>query len=147
MAQQEANQRNIEIACEYFRRLDAASPDILDLFTDDVQIYFPKFGIGHGRDALLEMSSKLGEVVASSVHDFSDYLFIGSGDVLAVEGAVRGRLRAGQEWIPGVTPAGRFVDVFEFRDGLISRLHIYIDPDYGGEDEARFLWGREGREW
>jgi hypothetical protein len=32
-------------------------------------------------------------------------------------------------------------------DALISRIFIYMDPDYGGADAARFLCGREGRQW
>jgi len=30
----------------------------------------------------------------------------------------------------GKTPGGRFCNVFKFRDGRISSLHIYLDPDY-----------------
>src|SRR5215470_6729671 len=44
------------------------------------------------------------------------------------------------------TPGGRFCNVFKFRDGRISSLHIYLDPDYTGEDEARFRWGKN-RQW
>lgn len=53
----------------------------------------------------------------------------------------------GQEWAAGETPGGRFGNVFEFRDGLISRVYVYLDPDDLGEDEARFRWGREVRTW
>ena len=47
----------------------------------------------------------------------------------------------------GKTPGGRFCNVFEFRDNLIARVHVYLDPDYVSEDEPRFRWGREGRTW
>lgn len=40
----------------------------------------------------------------------------------------------------GETPGARFCNVFKFRDGRISSLHIYLDPDYTDEDEARFRW-------
>jgi hypothetical protein len=30
---------------------------------------------------------------------------------------------------------------------LISRVHIYLDPDHVSEDHPRFLWGLEGRSW
>jgi ketosteroid isomerase-like protein len=139
--------RQIEIAQEYFKRLDAGTPDLIELFTDDVQIYFPKFGIGRGREALGEMAMKLVGHIESAEHKFDTYLYAESGNVLMVEGTTKGRLRNGAEWSAGETPGGRFCDVFEFRDGLISRLHIYLDPDYGGYDEDRFLWGREGRNW
>jgi hypothetical protein len=29
------------------------------------------------------------------------------------------------------------------RDGLIQRLHIYLDPDYAGHDTARYPWLRD----
>ena len=44
-------------------------------------------------------------------------------------------------WTAGVTPAGRFCNAFGFKDGKIARLRIYLDPDYGGDDKGRFLWG------
>jgi len=33
-----------------------------------------------------------------------------------------------------------FCNVFKFRDGRISSLRIYLDPDGTGEDQARFRW-------
>jgi len=35
-----------EIVREYFRRIDRADPSLADLFADDVEVYFPKFGVG-----------------------------------------------------------------------------------------------------
>jgi ketosteroid isomerase-like protein len=91
------DQEKIKIAREYFMRADQGRPDILELFHEDAEIYFPKFGFGVGRNSFLEM--------------------------------VKG-----------------FDGTFKFRDGRISRLHIYLDPDYTGEDEARFRWGKN-RQW
>ena len=71
--------------------------------------------------------------------------FIPSGDALVVEGTSKGKL-AGKSWEGGVTPGGRFCNVFRFRDGLISSVHVYLDPDYTGDDEARFRWGKN-RSW
>jgi hypothetical protein len=79
-------------------------------------------------------------------HDFTNYNFIATGPYVVVEGTTRGRMR-GENWSAGETPGGRFCNVFEFRDDLIARVHVYLDPDYLGEDEARFRWGREGRIW
>ena len=52
----------------------------------------------------------------------------------------------GKSWAGGETRGGRICNVFKFRDGRISSLHIYLDPDYTGEDEARFRWGKN-RQW
>lgn len=137
----------IELAREYFRRLDAGSPELLALFAEDSEIYFPKYGIGRGRDQLLEMVMGLGGAIESVEHDTSTYRMTRAGDTVFVEGTTKGVLKSGERWAAGETPGGRFCNVFEFRGGLISRLAVYLDPDYGGRDEAGFLWGRSGRTW
>ena len=78
-------------------------------------------------------------------HDYDTLNFMPSGDFVAVEGTSKGRL-SGKSWAGGDTPGGRFCNVFKFRDGRISSVHIYLDPDYTGEDEARFRWGKN-RHW
>ena len=42
---------------QYFVRVDAGQASVLDLFTDDVQIYFPKFGIATGKAAFGELAT------------------------------------------------------------------------------------------
>lgn len=137
----------VKIANQYFAHLDAGSPQLVDLFTDDVQIYFPKFGLKHGKQALIEGLTGVGSVVESFEHVNDSFVYTFNGHRLAVEGATRGVLKNGIRWAGGETPGGRFCSVFEFRGNLISRLHIYLDPDYGGEDDDRFFWGREQRAW
>jgi hypothetical protein len=78
-------------------------------------------------------------------HDYDRLNFIPSADYLIVEGTSQGRM-SGKLWAGGKTPGGRFCNVFKLRDGRISSLHIYLDPDYTGEDEARFRWGKN-RQW
>jgi ketosteroid isomerase-like protein len=135
------------VAREYLRRLDAGDPTIVDLFADDATFYFPKFGLGHGKAQLLEMIGKLGEVVASIAHDTASAVFLQAGDMVVVEGVSKGVLRDGRSWEAGKTPAGRYADVFDVRDGKIVRLHVYVDPDYASDHDAAFLWGRDGRSW
>jgi ketosteroid isomerase-like protein len=138
--------RHIELAKEYFRRSDAGDPRLLELFHPELQFYFPKFGIGHGPQSVLDMVAGFAGQIEAIEHDFSDYLFVARDPHVIVEGTTRGRLN-GKDWQAGKTPGGRFCNVFEFREGLIVRCHVYLDPDYTGEDEARFRWGRDGREW
>jgi hypothetical protein len=40
---------------DYFRLADQRRPEILELFHDDAEVYFPTFGFGRGRQSLLEM--------------------------------------------------------------------------------------------
>ncbi|MGA8620612.1 MAG: hypothetical protein WB660_19065 [Candidatus Sulfotelmatobacter sp.] len=131
------DQEKIKIAREYFMRADQRRPDILELFNEDAEVCFPKFGFGFGWNSFLEM-----EYVQ---HDYDRLAFIPSADYLVVEGTSQGRM-SGTSWAGGKTPGGRFCNVFKFRDGRISSLHIYLDPDYTGEDEARFRWGKN-RQW
>jgi hypothetical protein len=42
------DQQKIKIAREYFMRADQGRPDILELFQEDAEVYFPKFGFGFG---------------------------------------------------------------------------------------------------
>jgi ketosteroid isomerase-like protein len=137
----------IATAKEYFRRGDAGRADLVDLFTDDVQIYFPKFGIGKGKEAIAELAGGLMGALDSIAHDIDSYLYHPSGNHLTVEGTTRGVAKNGLAWSGGETAGGRFCSVFEFRDGLIARMHIYMDPDYVSEDRGRFLWGVDGRRW
>jgi hypothetical protein len=138
---------HISLAQDYFRRADAGRADLVELLTEDCQVYFPKFGVRRGRDAMGELAGGMGSQFEAVEHDYSTYTFISSGAYLVVEGTTRGTMKNGKTWAGGETPGGRFCNVFEFRDGLISRVHIYLDPDYVSEDAPRFLWGREGRTW
>jgi hypothetical protein len=135
------------VAKEYFARLDAGDAQLVNLFTDDTHIYFPKFGIGRGHSALLEVLGGLGGAIQSVQHLSDSFVYTQAGDRLAVEGMTRGVLKNGARWAAGETAGGHFCNVFEFRGNLISRMHVYLDPDYAGEDKGRFLWGVQGRTW
>jgi hypothetical protein len=39
------DQEKIKIAREYFMRADQGRPDILELFQEDAEVYFPKFDL------------------------------------------------------------------------------------------------------
>ena len=135
----------IKIAREYLMRIDQGRADILELFHEDAEIYFPKFGFGFGRDSFLEMVRGFQGTLEYIQHGYDGLNFIPSGDFLVLEGISEGRM-SGKAWAGGRTPGGRFCNVFKFQDGRISSVHIYLDPDYTGEDEARFRWGKN-RQW
>ena len=139
-----SDQEKIVIAKEYFLRADQGRPDVLDLFHEDMEIYFPKFGFGQGRQSFLDFVKGFAGSLEFIRHDYDRLVFLPSGDHLVVEGSSRGSM-SGTSWEGGKTPGGRFCNVFKFRDGRISSVHIYLDPDYVGEDEPRFRWGRNRR--
>ena len=139
------DQDKITIAREYFMRADQGRPDILELFHEDAEIYFPKFGFGFGRNSLLEMVKGFEGSLEYIKHDYDHLTFIHSADHLVVEGTSHGKM-SGKYWAGGKTPGGRFCNVFKFRDDRIASVHVYLDPDYTGDDEARFRWGKN-RHW
>jgi len=92
------DQEKIKIAREYFMRADQGRPDILELFQEDAEVYFPKFGFGFGRNLILEMVKGFEDALEFIQHDYDRLTFIPSADYLIVEGTSRGRM------------SGKFVD-------------------------------------
>ena len=140
-----SDEKKIAIVRDYFRFADTGDPKLMDLFHADATLYFPKFGVGHGRASILEMVKGFTGVLEWMRHDGASFVFTPSGDRIAVEGLSEGKM-VGGTWKGGKSPGGRFCNVFEFRGDRIARLHVYLDPDYLGEDSTRFRWGRE-RNW
>ncbi|WP_250538923.1 MULTISPECIES: nuclear transport factor 2 family protein [unclassified Caballeronia] len=127
------------IALEYLRRLDRGAP-FFDLFDDNAEVYFPKWGIATGRAAFERLFADLGSIVAKFKHDLAYLNVIQQGDTVVVEGTSYGTTKGCVDWRAGVTHAGRWTDVFEIRDFKIQRCFIYLDPDYEGADTLRYPW-------
>jgi hypothetical protein len=137
-----------KIAAEYFRRGDAGQPDVVDLFTEDVEIFFPKFGVRRGKSAFFELATGLLSSLKSIAHYQDKLTYAVVGNKVLVEGTTHGETRSGARWEGGKTPGGRFCSVFEFNGRFISRMYIYLDPDYGSADRDRFLWPETAtRQW
>src|SRR6266436_3004596 len=102
------DQEKIEIAHEYFMRADQGRADILELFHEDAEIYFPKFGLGFGRTSFLEMVKRFEGSLEYIQHDYDHLTFIPSADYLVVEGTSQGRM-SDKSWAGGKTPGGTFL--------------------------------------
>jgi hypothetical protein len=135
------------VVIEYLKAFDRAGKtfdggSILDLFADDAQVYFPKWGLANGKKEIGQMFGDIGSTLKSILHHYSHFNFIFSGsDLVACEGTSEGEHRDGR-WRAGVPEhgAGRWCDIFEIRDWKIQRCFIYLDPDYAGKDTARYPW-------
>lgn len=135
------------VILEYFRAFDngGVTPEgvsILELFAEDAQVYFPKWGIATGRVQIGEMFQDLGARLVSITHDYAHFNWIFSGtDVVVCEGTSHGEHVDGS-WCAGSPDwgAGFWCDVFEVRDWKINRCFIYLDPDYGASDSSRYPW-------
>ena len=135
------------VALEYLKAFDnggvtSDGSSILDLFADDAQVYFPKWGLANGKPQIEKLFGDVGGTLKSIVHHYAQFNWVFSGaDVLVCEGTSHGEHRDGR-WRAG-TPewgAGRWCDVFEIRDCKIQRCFIYLDPDYAGRDTERYSW-------
>lgn len=131
------NDPRIEIIREYFRKVDTKDPSLLDLFTDDVEFFFPKFGPARGKAALARFAARIALDAATLTHDIDGLVFIVDGDRIAVEGREWGVTADGRAWPDGEISQGRFANIFEFDGLLISRTCIYVDPAFTSEDRRR----------
>ncbi|QCI67031.1 nuclear transport factor 2 family protein [Phreatobacter stygius] len=145
MAENSRDSERIAIIRSYFRKIDERDPSFFDDVAEDVQLFFPKFGIGHGKAALALFGERLGSDLESLSHDIDGFNVIVAGDTIVVEGQESGVTRAGLRWPDGVVSEGRFCNVFEF-DGLkIRRIHIYVDPDFTNSHDERVRLLRGGK--
>lgn len=140
------------VALEYLKAFDkggvtSTGGSILDLFADDSQVYFPKWGLATGKEQIGQLFGDVGATLKAILHDYAGFNWIMTGgDMFACEGTSFGEHQDGP-WRAGVTHAGRWCDVFEVRDYLIQRCFIYLDPDYAGLDTDRYPWlGNAGRD-
>jgi hypothetical protein len=131
----------IEAIKEYFRRGDTGEFPA-ELFAQNFQFYFPKYGVDHGAKAFFEMAGGVRcGIVNRAAHHIDDLFFIEQGNSVAVEGTTEGTDVDGVQWYGGSTRGGRFCSIFVFgQDGLIDRMHVYLDPDYTGRHKDGFVW-------
>ena len=127
----------LEVITAYFRGADNRDPAFLDVFTEDVELFFPKFGLTRGKVAVAEFGARLAAELESLEHDIPGLRTIVAGDTIVVEGTEAGITRSGLRWPDGVVSQGRFCDVFEFEGTLIRSVHIYVDPDFTSADRDR----------
>lgn len=130
----------IGIVREYIEQIDRnAFPK--NLFADGFQFYVPKFGVGYGISEFVEMADGFGSAYHNVSHVID--LVADCGSVVLLEGRTSGSGTDGSSWCGGNTPGGRFCSVFDINDdGLIVRMHIYLDPDYTSQDRKGFRWSR-----
>ena len=85
MPNAELTQERIAVATDYFRKIDSGDPTILDILTDDVVTYFPKFGVGYGKAEFMEVAKGLLGSLQRIEHDFDRMTFHVAGDHVIVD--------------------------------------------------------------
>ena len=134
------------VALEYLKAFDnggvtSTGGSILDLFAEDAQVYFPKWGLATGK---AEIGKLFGDVGGRSSRSLTTTRISTGSSPAATCLSSRARATASIRTVRGAREsrmgAGRWCDVFEIRDWLIQRCFIYLDPDYAGRDTARYPW-------
>ena len=52
---------------------------ILELFAEDAQVYFPKWGVATGRDEIGRMFGDVGATIKSILHDYDTFNYVMTG--------------------------------------------------------------------
>ena len=84
------------VALEYLKAFDhggitSTGGSILDLFADDAQVFFPKWGLATGKQQIGQLFTDFGGGITHILHDYATFNFIMTGtDVFAVEGTSAG---------------------------------------------------------
>ncbi|WP_309303015.1 nuclear transport factor 2 family protein [Vibrio alginolyticus] len=127
----------VGLVVKYFEKIDAGDPSYLDLFSEDVDFFFPKFGQAKGKSALVEFGNRIGSSLISIWHDIDGFQITTAGNKVIVEGQEGGVMSDGTSWPDNKVSTGRFCSVFEFEGKMISRMFVYVDPDFPSRDFER----------
>src|SRR3954449_8482269 len=81
------------VALEYLKAFDnggvtSTGGSILDLFAEDAQVYFPKWGVANGRAQIGEMFGGVGGRLKAIRHDYANFNWIMTpADTFVCEGS------------------------------------------------------------
>lgn len=137
-----ASTRPADVAVQYFRLVDSGDPSVIDLFTDDAQMFYPKFGYARGKEQIGAFARGLGRGISRLQHEIDGFTVITSGNYVVIEGAENGVTTSGVDFPDQTSSFGLFCNVFEFDGLLIKRVHVYVDPDFANTHEDGVAWGR-----
>ena len=137
MTDTDLSARRREIIRQYFRYVDTGDARILDLYTDDVELLFPKFGRTRGKDAMRTFGARMSAMLGRLEHDIEGLAFVEAGNTIVVEGREWGEMADGTPFPDGEISQGLFCNVFEFDGELIQAVRIYVDPDFTSRDQPR----------
>jgi hypothetical protein len=83
-----SGQDRISVVRSYFRLADQGRPEVLDLFHEDAEFYFPKFGFSSGRQSLFDIVKGFQCVLEYLQHDYDTMNIVPAG---ALQGRSRDR--------------------------------------------------------
>jgi len=133
------NDMRKQVVQAYFEKAGRGEFDnaFFELFTTDVEVYYPKFGFATGREGIIQFGGVIGRQLQSISFELDQFNYIESGNHIVVEGREKGVMYNGVSWPDNEIGYGKFCSVFEFRGDQISRMHVYVDPDFASLDKDR----------
>ena len=134
------------VAIEYLKAFDnggttSTGGSILDLFADDAQVYFPKWGLASGKEEIGRLFGDVGGTLNGIAHHFAEFNWVFSGSTWS---CARGPATASTATaVAGRRPrlGGRAL-VRRVRDPRLpdpAGLHL-PRPRLRGKDTARYPW-------
>lgn len=125
------------IVRRYFEYVDSGDARLLDLYTEDVELLFPKFGRVQGLEGMQRFGAKMSAMLNWLKHDIDGLRIYEAGDTVVVEGREWGEMADGTRFPDGEISQGLFCNIFEFEGDLIRAVRIYVDPDFPSLDQTR----------
>ena len=96
-----SDEQRKSVALEYLKAFDnggttSTGGSILDLFAEDAQVYFPKWGLATGKEQIGQLFGDVGATIKSILHHYSHFNWVFSGsDVIVAEGTSHGEHQDG----------------------------------------------------
>ena len=103
------------VALEYLKAFDnkgvtSTGGSIMDLFADDAQVFFPKWGLATGKKQIGQLFTDFGAGIKSILHDYATFNWTRPAPTSSLSKARASRSKDGP-WRAGVSHAGRWCDV------------------------------------
>ena len=81
---QMTDEQRKSVALEYLKAFDnkgvtSNGGSILDLFADDAQVFFPKWGLATGKKQIAQLFTDFGGNIRSILHDYASFNYIMTG--------------------------------------------------------------------
>lgn len=133
-----AQEQQLRVAQSYYERINSGNFDndqYYDLFTEDVKLFYPKFGFAEGKSGIKKFGEQVRNLFQHLTFELDKFNFIVTDNTVVVEGLEKGKVYTGLAFPDNKVSYGKFCTVFEFEGNRIKRMYCYVDPDHAAEDE------------
>ncbi|WP_185210447.1 nuclear transport factor 2 family protein [Sphingobacterium mizutaii] len=128
----------LRVAKSYYEKINSGDfndDSYFDLFTEDVKIFYPKFGFAEGKLGVKKFGQQVRNLFNNLTFELDKFNFIVTDNTIVVEGVEIGAIHTGAVFPDNEISFGKFCTVFEFEGNRIKRMYCYVDPDHAGQDK------------